>query len=146
MKRPVIWLVVAVAACGGSSKPPPAQPEPVENRPVEAEPVEAEAVEAEAPATQPSDAPRPVNPMVCDDYMRMMAACVEHPKFPAAARDATRQALAQMQQAFAGAMNVPEAQAAMANACQQALDAMSQSADAMCPGIFPPAPPKPNPY
>jgi hypothetical protein len=116
----------------------------VENRPAPRpeEPID------EAPATQPTPGQPPYNPtwqsgiQSCDAYTRMMAMCIENPKFPDAARQATRDALAQMQQAWGGMVNSgPDALRAISDACVQAIQAMSQAGDAMCPGVFPPAPP-----
>jgi hypothetical protein len=152
-----IWL----AACGGSERRetiPPATPAPVEARaeaPPPAEPPPAEPAPAEPPPAEPESAhgstvttdadldrvlARGTGVPACDEYLRVMAACIRHPSFPPDAARAARDALVQMSSGFQFDHMEPQArqaaQQAASDACRQATEAMRQASAEVCPGAL----------
>jgi hypothetical protein len=68
----------------------------------------------------------------CDDYLALVERYLQCDQFPQAARDSTRQAVDQMQQAWRDMANLPpDVRRTAEDACKQASDAMRQAGSAM---------------
>jgi hypothetical protein len=65
-----------------------------------------------------------------------MMKCLDSDKYPAAAKEAAKQGFEQTREAWKTAASTPEGKAGMATACKAAIDAMKQSGEAMCPGVW----------
>ncbi|MCB9729795.1 MAG: hypothetical protein H6744_15150 [Deltaproteobacteria bacterium] len=98
------------------------------------EKVEAAAEEAK-PAEGASDLPE-----ACKEYADKMLKCLESDKYPAAAKDGAKQGLEAMKSGWNfGGMEGAAKEAAMKaanDACTQSVNAMKQSGEMMCPGVW----------
>ncbi|MEZ4267466.1 MAG: hypothetical protein R3F39_13895 [Myxococcota bacterium] len=79
-------------------------------------------------------------PAACKEYADKMLKCLESDKYPAAAKDGAKQGLEAMKSGWNfGGMEGAAKDAAMnaANdACTQSVNAMKQSGEMMCPGVW----------
>lgn len=124
----------ALAACGGGSKPAPAEPAP-EAAPQNEAPPETPPV-AEDPA---EDAERPTTIETiatglpaCDEYFVLMQRYLACDKIPQETRDASRQGIEAMKQSWGDIANLPPDVKQQTNdACMAANDALRQGATAL---------------
>ncbi len=107
------------------------------DKPAAVEAAKPAAAAAEAPAAAPAEAPTAeqkaaaadaVGIAECDEYITKYSACIN--KMPAEAQAGARDALKQMADGWRTAATSPEAKAAMAPACQQALAAAKEAMSA----------------
>lgn len=100
----------------------------------------ADKVEAKAEEAKPAAEAGGDLPAACKEYADKMLKCLESDKYPAAAKDGAKQGLEAMKTGWNfGAMDGAAKDAAMnaANdACTQSVNAMKQSGEMMCPGVW----------
>ena len=105
---------------------------PACNKDKAAAPAEAPKAEAAAPAEAPKAEQKAAADSIgipeCDEYVTKYSACIN--KMPEAAQAGARDALKQMADGWRTAATSPEAKAAMAPACQQALSAAKEAMSA----------------
>jgi Sec-independent protein translocase protein TatA len=115
------------------AKPAAEEPAAEEAKPAAEEPAAAE----EAPAAAEGGGDLPA---ACKEYADKMLKCLESDKYPAAAKDGAKQGLEAMKSGWNfGGMEGAAKDAAMnaANdACTQSVNAMKQSGEMMCPGVW----------
>jgi hypothetical protein len=127
-----LTVTASLAACGGSSRPAPAEPAPApEAAPMNEAPPEAPEV-AEEPAPAPSEWTGSTGLPACDQYIAVTEAFAACDKVPVETRDAVRQGLDAMKQAWTDLSQLPPETKEQTNqACLQAVDALRQGATSM---------------